>query len=172
MGSLAWNSAHRRPPPRATRRRVRSPCGAESSGVPLVRRWSPVGSLVTTGLPVVAQSGEVPNSALSGSLPQPADVSASAVAAAHAAMVVVARRTAAESRKVRRRASLGSTRRMSIGSVAVRGLVGPLFVGHGTQKLFGWFGGHGLEGTGGFFGGGGPRAGRRHAVGAGGGGGR
>jgi uncharacterized membrane protein YphA (DoxX/SURF4 family) len=26
-----------------------------------------------------------------------------------------------------------------------------LFVGHGTQKLFGWFGGGGLDGTGGFF---------------------
>jgi putative oxidoreductase len=26
-----------------------------------------------------------------------------------------------------------------------------LFVGHGTQKLFGWFGGYGLDGTGGFF---------------------
>jgi len=23
--------------------------------------------------------------------------------------------------------------------------------GHGTQKLFGWYGGHGLSGTGGFF---------------------
>ena len=30
-------------------------------------------------------------------------------------------------------------------------VIGPLFVGHGTQKLFGWFGGHGLEGTAGFF---------------------
>jgi len=29
--------------------------------------------------------------------------------------------------------------------------VGGLFVGHGTQKLFGWFGGNGPEGTGGFF---------------------
>jgi putative oxidoreductase len=33
----------------------------------------------------------------------------------------------------------------------LRILVGGLFVGHGTQKLFGWFGGHGIEGTGGFF---------------------
>jgi putative oxidoreductase len=56
---------------------------------------------------------------------------------------------------------------MSIGSVAVRSIVGPLFVGHGTQKLFGWFGGHGLEGTGGFFEGLGMRPGRRHAVAAG-----
>ncbi|MCW2999226.1 MAG: DoxX family protein [Solirubrobacterales bacterium] len=33
----------------------------------------------------------------------------------------------------------------------LRLLVGGLFVGHGAQKLFGWFGGHGIEGTGGFF---------------------
>jgi putative oxidoreductase len=29
----------------------------------------------------------------------------------------------------------------------MRGLIGGLFIGHGTQKLFGWFGGHGLDGT-------------------------
>jgi putative oxidoreductase len=29
--------------------------------------------------------------------------------------------------------------------------IGVLFVGHGTQKLFGWFGGYGPKGTGGFF---------------------
>jgi putative oxidoreductase len=40
---------------------------------------------------------------------------------------------------------------MKLGTLAIRGLIGPLFVGHGTQKLFGWFGGHGLEGTAGFF---------------------
>lgn len=33
----------------------------------------------------------------------------------------------------------------------LRLVIGLLFVGHGTQKLFGWFGGHGLEGTAGFF---------------------
>ncbi len=33
----------------------------------------------------------------------------------------------------------------------LRIVVGVLFLGHGTQKLFGWFGGHGLEGTAGFF---------------------
>jgi putative oxidoreductase len=33
----------------------------------------------------------------------------------------------------------------------LRLLIGGLFVGHGAQKLFGWFGGHGIEGTGGFF---------------------
>ena len=40
---------------------------------------------------------------------------------------------------------------MDLGRLLLRGVVGPLFVGHGTQKLFGWFGGHGIEGTGGFF---------------------
>lgn len=36
---------------------------------------------------------------------------------------------------------------MSVGRLAARVLVGGLFVGHGTQKLKGWFGGPGLEGT-------------------------
>ena len=40
---------------------------------------------------------------------------------------------------------------MDIGLLIVRAVVGALFVGHGTQKLFGWFGGHGLKATGGFF---------------------
>src|SRR4051794_10782550 len=56
---------------------------------------------------------------------------------------------------------------MRIGSAALRGVIGPLFVGHGTQKLFGWFDGHGLEGTGGFFESLGLRPGRRHATAAG-----
>jgi putative oxidoreductase len=56
---------------------------------------------------------------------------------------------------------------MHIGRLFLRGVVGPLFVGHGTQKLFGWFGGHGLEGTGGFFENLGLRPGRRHAAAAG-----
>jgi putative oxidoreductase len=57
---------------------------------------------------------------------------------------------------------------MSLGKLAIRGVVGPLFVGHGTQKLFGWFGGHGLEGTAGFFEQGiGLRPGKRHATAAG-----
>jgi putative oxidoreductase len=37
---------------------------------------------------------------------------------------------------------------MKIGLLAARVVIGGLFVGHGTQKLFGWFGGPGLEGTG------------------------
>jgi putative oxidoreductase len=56
---------------------------------------------------------------------------------------------------------------MDIGRLFLRGVLGPLFVGHGTQKLFGWFGGHGLEGTGGFFEGLGLRPGKRHATAAG-----
>jgi putative oxidoreductase len=56
---------------------------------------------------------------------------------------------------------------MNIGQLAIRGVVGPLFVGHGTQKLFGWFDGHGLEGTGGFFESLGLRPGKRHATAAG-----
>ena len=57
---------------------------------------------------------------------------------------------------------------MNLGKLAIRGVVGPLFIGHGTQKLFGWFGGHGLEGTAGFFEQGlGLRPGKRHATAAG-----
>jgi putative oxidoreductase len=40
---------------------------------------------------------------------------------------------------------------MDLGRTTLRLTIGSLFVGHGTQKLFGWFGGHGLEGTAGFF---------------------
>ncbi len=36
---------------------------------------------------------------------------------------------------------------MSIGRFAARALIGGLFIGHGTQKLFGWFGGPGRAGT-------------------------
>lgn len=38
---------------------------------------------------------------------------------------------------------------MNITRLAGRGVIGSLFVGHGTQKLFGWFDGPGLDGTGG-----------------------
>ena len=56
---------------------------------------------------------------------------------------------------------------MNLGKVALRGTVGPLMVGHGTQKLFGWFGGPGPDATGGFFENLGLRPGKRHAVAAG-----
>jgi putative oxidoreductase len=36
---------------------------------------------------------------------------------------------------------------MSVGSLAARAVIGGLFIGHGTQKLFGWFGGPGPAGT-------------------------
>jgi putative oxidoreductase len=36
---------------------------------------------------------------------------------------------------------------MSVGRLGVRLLIGGLFIGHGTQKLFGWFGGPGRSGT-------------------------
>ena len=56
---------------------------------------------------------------------------------------------------------------MDLGRTILRGTVGPLMIGHGTQKLFGWFGGHGLDGTGDAFEGLGLRPGRRHATAAG-----
>ncbi len=56
---------------------------------------------------------------------------------------------------------------MSLGTTVLRTSIGPFFIGHGTQKLFGAFGGHGLEGTGGFFESLGLRPGRRHALVAG-----
>jgi putative oxidoreductase len=56
---------------------------------------------------------------------------------------------------------------MKLGLAAVRVVVGALFFGHGTQKLFGWFGGHGLEGTSGFFDQIGLKPGRRTALAAG-----
>ena len=56
---------------------------------------------------------------------------------------------------------------MKIGRLFLRLAIGGLFVGHGTQKLFGWFGGHGLDGTGQFFESIGIRPGRESALAAG-----
>jgi putative oxidoreductase len=56
---------------------------------------------------------------------------------------------------------------MRLALMFLRWVIGGLFVGHGTQKLFGWFGGHGLEGTSQFFESIGLRPGRRHATAAG-----
>jgi len=36
---------------------------------------------------------------------------------------------------------------MEFGRLTARAVIGGLFIGHGTQKLFGWFGGPGLSGT-------------------------
>lgn len=54
-----------------------------------------------------------------------------------------------------------------VGRLLLRVTVGGIFVEHGTQKLFGWFGGHGPGGTGQFFDSIGLRPGRRNAIAAG-----
>lgn len=48
--------------------------------------------------------------------------------------------------------------------LALRLLIGGLFIGHGGQKLFGWFGGYGLAGTGAFMESIGLRPGRQMAA--------
>jgi putative oxidoreductase len=53
---------------------------------------------------------------------------------------------------------------MDVGLLLLRLLLGALFVGHGTQKLFGLFGGHGPERTAGFMHSLGYRPGRRAAL--------
>ena len=56
---------------------------------------------------------------------------------------------------------------MDLALIALRLVVGLLFVGHGAQKLFGAFGGGGLEGTAGMFDNVGLRPGWLHARAAG-----
>jgi putative oxidoreductase len=56
---------------------------------------------------------------------------------------------------------------MKIGRLLLRLTVGGFFFGHGTQKLFGWFGGNGLDATAQAFESLGLRPGRRNAIAAG-----
>jgi putative oxidoreductase len=56
---------------------------------------------------------------------------------------------------------------MKLARFLLRLVIGGYFVGHGTQKLFGWFGGGGIEGTAGFMESLGLRPGKRHATAAG-----
>jgi putative oxidoreductase len=53
---------------------------------------------------------------------------------------------------------------MKLGALVLRGTIGPLFVGHGTQKLFGWFDGPGLDGVSGMMENLELRPPRRHAL--------
>ena len=53
---------------------------------------------------------------------------------------------------------------MDFAMLILRLVVGALFIGHGTQKLFGWFEGHGLEGTAGFMESLGYQPGKRYAA--------
>ncbi len=55
---------------------------------------------------------------------------------------------------------------MDLGLLIARVVLGVLMAGHGSQKLFGWFGGYGLAGTGGFFEGLGFKPGRLFAAAA------
>jgi putative oxidoreductase len=56
---------------------------------------------------------------------------------------------------------------MKIARFAARTIIGGLFIGHGTQKLFGWFGGPGLDAAAAGFDSMGLRPGRRNAIAAG-----
>ena len=56
---------------------------------------------------------------------------------------------------------------MDLGRLLLRLVIGGLFIGHGTQKLFGWFGGPGLEATSQGFESMGLAPGRRNALAAG-----
>jgi putative oxidoreductase len=53
---------------------------------------------------------------------------------------------------------------MGLGKLVLRAALGGYFVGHGMQKLTGWFGGGGLEGTGQMFEQAGLRPGRESAL--------
>ncbi|HST43236.1 MAG TPA: DoxX family protein [Conexibacter sp.] len=53
---------------------------------------------------------------------------------------------------------------MKLGLALLRATIGGLFIGHGTQKLFGWFGGHGPDATGQAFEGMGLAPGKQAAV--------
>ena len=53
---------------------------------------------------------------------------------------------------------------MGFGRLLLRTVIGGLFIGHGTQKLFGWFGGGGLDATGQGFEAIGLAPGRRNAL--------
>jgi putative oxidoreductase len=57
--------------------------------------------------------------------------------------------------------------KMRLGLATLRTVVGALFVGHGLQKLKGWFKGHGLQATGESFESIGLHPGRAHATAAG-----
>jgi putative oxidoreductase len=56
---------------------------------------------------------------------------------------------------------------MKLGLLLARLLIGGLMIGHGTQKLFGWFGGPGVGATGETFAGLGLRPGKAHAIASG-----
>ena len=56
---------------------------------------------------------------------------------------------------------------MKLGRLLLRTTLGAIFISHGAQKLFGWFGGHGVEGTGGFMEALNMRPGRHMALAAG-----
>jgi putative oxidoreductase len=53
---------------------------------------------------------------------------------------------------------------MSVGRLVSRTVIGGLFIGHGTQKLFGWFGGPGPAGTSAMMESLGLRPGKLHAL--------
>lgn len=56
---------------------------------------------------------------------------------------------------------------MKVGRLLLRATVGGFFIGHGTQKLFGWFGGNGLKATAEGFDSMGMKPGQVHATAAG-----